>query len=58
MRKFIFSVMAVAAMSMFVSCDGKSTTDNVENDSTAVDSAKVDSVVVDTVNVDSATVLK
>ena len=49
--------MAVAFMGMFASCDCKSTTGNVENDSTAVDTMLVDSVVVDTVNVDSTTVL-
>lgn len=61
MRKFIFSVIAVAFMGMFAACDGKSTTEKAENDSTAVDSVKVavDSVeVVDTVTVDSATVLQ
>jgi hypothetical protein len=57
MKKFIFSVMAIAFMGMFASCDGKSTTGNVENDSTAVDSALVDSVVVDSVAVDSTVVL-
>ncbi len=57
MRKFIFTIMAVAFMGMFASCDCKSTTGNVENDSTAVDTMLVDSVVVDTVNVDSTTVL-
>ena len=58
MRKFIFSIMAVAFMGLFASCDGKSTTSNVENDSTAVDTVMVDSVVVDSASVDSATVLK
>ena len=58
MRKFIFSVLAVAFMGFFASCDGKSTTSNVENDSTAVDTVLVDSVVVDSVSVDSANVLK
>ena len=58
MKKFIFTIMAVACMSMFVSCDEKSTTGNVvENDSTAVDSVLVDSVVVDSLSVDSAAVL-
>ena len=57
MRKFIFTVMAVAFLGMFASCDCKSTTGNVENDSTAVDTVLVDSVVVDSMNVDSATVL-
>lgn len=61
MRKFIFSIMAVACMAFVASCDEKSTTNAVEeNDSTLVDSTVVadsDSVVVDTLNVDSATVL-
>jgi len=52
MKKFIFSVMAVAFMGVFASCNGKSTTGNVENDSTAVDSL-VDSVVVDSLTADS-----
>lgn len=60
MRKFIFSIMAVACMA-FVACEQKSTTNTVvENDSTVVDSVVVadsDSVVVDTLKVDSATVL-
>ena len=58
MKKFIFSIVAVAFMGMFASCDCKSTTNNVENDSTAVDSVLVDSVVADTVNIDSTTILK
>lgn len=58
MRKFIFSIMAVAFMGIFASCNGQSTTSNVENDSTAVDTVLVDSVVVDSVSVDSANVLK
>ena len=61
MRKFIFSIIAVAFMGMFAACDCQSTTEKAENDSTAVDSVKVaeDSVeVVDTVTVDSATVLQ
>lgn len=50
--------MAVAFMSIFASCNGKSTTCNVEeNDSTAVDTVMVDSVVVDSLVVDSAAVL-
>lgn len=55
MRKFIFAVMTVAFMGVFTSCDGqKSTTENVECDSTAVDTVLVDSVVVvDSVEVDS-----
>ena len=57
MKKFIFSIVAVAFMGMFASCNGKSTTNNVENDSTEVDSVLVDSVVADTVNIDSTTVL-
>ena len=58
MKKFIFSFMAVAFMSIFASCNGKSTTCNVEeNDSTAVDTVMVDSVVVDSLVVDSAAVL-
>ena len=57
MKKFIFSIMAVAFMGMFASCDGKSTTGNVENDSTAVDSVLVDSVVVDCIAIDSTVVL-
>lgn len=57
MKKFIFSVMAIAFMGMFASCDCKSTTGSAENDSTAVDSALVDSVVVDSVTVDSTVVL-
>ena len=58
MRKFIFSIMAVAFMGIFASCNGQSTTSNVENDSTAVDTVMVDSVVVDSVNADSTTILK
>lgn len=70
MKKFIFSIVAVAFMGMFAACDGcKSTTECVENDSTVVDSTVVDStavdstevvdtVVVDSVNVDTATVQK
>lgn len=57
MRKFIFTIMTVAFIGMFASCNSKSTTGNAENDSTAVDTALVDSVVVDSVNADSATVL-
>ena len=57
MKKFIFTIMAVSFMGFFASCDCKSTTGNVENDSTAVDTVSVDSVVVDTVAVDSAVVL-
>ncbi len=58
MKKFIFGFMAVALMSVFASCNGKSATCNVEeNDSTAVDTVLVDSVVVDSAVVDSATVL-
>ena len=57
MKKFIFSVMAVAFMGMFASCNGKSTTGSVDNDSTAVDSVVVDSVVVDSVAGDSTVVL-
>lgn len=58
MKKFIFSIMAVALMGIFASCNGKSTTSGVENDSTTVDSVSVDSVVVDSTTVDSAVVLK
>ena len=51
-------MMAIACMSMFVACDEKkSTTGNVENDSTAVDSVMVDSVVVDSTCVDSTAIL-
>ena len=50
--------MAVAFMGIFASCNGQSTTSNVENDSTAVDTVLVDSIVVDSVSVDSANVLK
>ena len=57
MKKFIFSVMAVTFMGMFASCDGKSTTGNVDSDSTAVDSVVVDSVVVDSVAGDSTVIL-
>ena len=57
MRKFIFTIMAVAFSGMFASGDSKATTGNAENDSTAVDTVLVDSVVVDSVNADSATVL-
>ena len=58
MKKFIFSIMAIAFMGVFASCNGKSTTCNVEeNDSTAVDTVLVDSVVVDSMVVDSAIVL-
>lgn len=64
MKKFIFSIMAVACMAFIASCDEKSTTNAVvENDSTVVDSTAVDStevvdtVVVDSVNVDTAEVL-
>ena len=57
MRKFIFTIMTVAFIGMFASCDSKSTTGNAENDSTAVDTVLVDSVVVESVNADSATVL-
>ena len=57
MKKFIFSVMAIAFMGMFDSCDGKSTTGSVDSDSTAVDSVVVDSVVVDSVAGDSTVVL-
>lgn len=46
MKKFIFSIMAIAFMGMFASCDGKSTTGSAENDSTAVDSVTVDSIVI------------
>ena len=46
MKKFIFSIMAIAFMGMFSSCDGKSTTGSAENDSTAVDSVTVDSIVI------------
>ena len=56
MKKFIFSVVAVTFMTMFAACDGKSTTEKVENDSTAVDSTVVDSTVVDSVMVDSVVV--
>lgn len=65
MKKFIFSVMAISLMGIFASCDEcKSTTENVENDSTIVDSTKIDSTqvvdttVVDTANVDTATIQK
>lgn len=57
MRKFIFTVMAAAFIGMFASCESKSTTGSVENDSTAVDTVLVDSVVVDSAIVDSAVVL-
>ena len=58
MRKFIFTIMAFACMSIFVSCDEKSATTKVENDSTAVDSTLVDSIVADTITADSTTILK
>lgn len=59
MKKFIFSVMAVAFMGMFTACGQKSTTEAVANDSTAVDSIEVaDTIVVDSVSVDTAAVLK
>ena len=58
MKKFIFSLMAVVCMGIFASCDCKSTTEVVANDSTAVDSVSADSVVVDSVSVDSAAVRK
>ena len=58
MKKFIFSVMAVAFMGMFASCNGKSTTGNVENDSTAVDTTNVDTTVVDSIAADSTVILK
>ena len=57
MREFIFTIMTVAFIAMFTSCNSKSTTGNAEIDSTAVDTVLVDSVVVDSVNADSATVL-
>lgn len=57
MKKFIFSIFAVAFIGMFAACDGKSTTGNTENDTTAVDSVLVDSVVVDSAAVDSTAAL-
>ena len=57
MKKFIFVFATSIFMTMFASCNGKSTTSNVENDSTAVDTVLVDSDVVDTLSVDSTVVL-
>ena len=57
MKKFIFTFMTVAFVGMFASCNGQSTTEGAENDSTAVDTL-ADSLVVDSASVDSAVVLK
>ena len=54
MKKFIFSIMAVAFIGMFAACNGTSTTSS-QNDSTAVDSVLADSMVVDSTVVDSVT---
>ena len=58
MRKFIFTIMTVAFIGMFASCDSKSTTGNAENDSTAVDTTNVDTTVVDSIAADSTVILK
>lgn len=57
MKKLIFSLLAMAFVTVLSSCDGQSATVSSENDSTVVDSVLVDSVVVDSLVVDSTVVL-
>ena len=58
MKKFIFSIMAIAFVGTFASCNGQSTTGNAENDSTVVDTTNVDTTVVDSIAADSTVILK
>lgn len=58
MKKFIFSVVAVALMGVFTSCEECPITNGDVNDSTVIDTTLVDSTVVDSATVESNVVLK
>lgn len=59
MKKILFFVAAIAALSFATSCSGSATKASDDVDSTKVDTVSVDSAVVaDSVNVDSTAISK